>query len=399
MHDTPHRVFTRHPVDWILTSDPAALGLALTVLSAATLLSFLLAVFWLARLPRRAIAPRCAKCRYLLAEPTPARCSECGADLAVANAVRRTARGVRWRAALIALACTGAGLGLQWWIGAGFMPYGRRAWFAVDRWQRSRTDAFADLIAAEVLVARAIEEVSPPGGAVINPRYLAPRNLDSPTRLAALRDAVLDPSTRAKAFAAAREIQSRYIMRGDLVAEQLPETAYQAVRRMLVDAVVLDPTLVGAVPGAGGGLEMPPFAPSGGNEAYRYDHFGFLDDNADLDKQFYFDIPYPNAIIGSVSEIVRVEGEMTHADGRRASRTIRFVAPDPELGMLRPSRIWFVPAPTPDPAKWTVRVEGEIRHRFVSETLRDDEGKPLERVMTQRFRVDIDRVKVERSLP
>ncbi|MFN9077764.1 MAG: hypothetical protein ACK5WX_10115 [bacterium] len=51
-----------------------------------------------------------------------------------------------------------------------------------------------------------------------------------------------------------------------------------------------------------------------------------------------------------------------------------------------------MPAPTPDPAKWTVRVEGEIRHRFVSEILRDDEGKPLERVMTQRFRVDIDRV-------
>lgn len=392
-------MFTRHPIDWILTSDPAALGLALTVVSAATLLSFLLAVYWLARLPRRTIAPRCAKCRYLLAEPIPERCSECGADLAVANAVRRTARGVRWRPALIALACTGAGLGFQWWIGAGFLPYGVKAAHAVDRWQRSRTDAFADLIAAEVFVARAIEEASPPGGTVINPRYLAPRNLDSPTRLAALRDAVLDPTTRAKAFAAARQMQARYIVRGDLIAQHLPETAYQAVRRMLVDAVVLDPTLVGAMPSADGGLEMPPFAPSGGNEAYRYDGPGILEVDAGLEKEFYFDIPYPNAIIGSVSEIVRVEGEITHADGRRTSRTIRFVAPDPESGMLRPARIWFVPAPTPDPAKWTVRVEGAIRHRFVSEILRGEAGKPLERIVTQRFRVDIDRIKVQPRIP
>lgn len=400
MHDTPRRVFTRHPVDWILTSDPAALGLALSAVTVSTVVCLLLALFWLLRLPRRAIAPRCARCRYQLADPVSAQCSECGADLADTKGIQRHVRGVRWRPALLALACAGLGLGAQWWLGAGWMPLGASASAAVESWQRSRADPSLDLVAPEVFVVRAIEEASlQPAAVCVHPRYLLPSNFASSTRIAALRDAVLDPATRVRAFAAARAIQNRSDATGDLIMELMPEAEHALVRRMLVDAVLLDPTLLGATPGADGALELPPFAPSASVEAYRYDYSHGFNDSGDLNKQFYLDVPFTNAIIGATSEIARIQGMMTHADGRRASRTIRFEPPSSMFGVLRPPRIWFVPAPTPDPAKWTVHVEGEIRHRFVSETLRDEAGEPLERVMTQRFRVDIDRVEVRPSFP
>jgi hypothetical protein len=392
-------LLTKHPIDWILTGDPGSLGIALTALSAATLLCALLAAFWLARRPRRAIAPCCARCGYLLADPILGRCTECGADLAAAHAVRRHARGVRWRPALVALGCLAACLAAQWRIGAGWMLYGTKADLAMDRWQRARTDPALDRIAPEVFVTRAMEEARSPGGLIINPRFLYAKNFVSQARLTALRNAILDPGTRMEAFAAARAIQDRSNATGDLIMELMPEAEHALVRRMLVDAVLLDPTLLGATPGADGALELPPFAPSASVEAYRYDYSHGFNDSEDLNKQFYLDVPFTNAIIGATSEIARIQGMMTHADGRRASRTIRFEPPSSMFGVLRPSRIWFVPAPTPDPAKWSVRVEGEIRHRFVSETLRDEAGEPLERVMTQRFRVDIDRVEVRPSFP
>ena len=393
-------MFTRHPIDWILTSDPTALGLALTALSVATALCVLLALFWLVRLPRRAVAPRCAKCRYMLAEPVPARCSECGSELADANAVRRHGRGVRWRPALVALGLAGIGFGVQWWIGAGWMPYGVNAARAVDAWQRRRTDPALHLIAPEVFVARAIEEVALLGSVRFNPVYLASRNFLSQPRLAALRDAVLDPATRVMAFAAAREMQDRFVVRGDLVSAKMPNAEHAQIRRMLVDAVIVDPTLIGAVAGADGVLEIPAFEPDSPLGAYRYQAFSFAPEQAvDLNNDFFLDIPYSNEIIGCRSEIAQVRGVMTHADGRRASRTIRFVATAPDAGMVRSARIWFVPAPTPDPAKWTVSVEGEIRHRFVSEIMRDGTGQPLERVLPQRFKVDIDRVEIRPSAP
>ena len=400
MHDTPRCVFTRHPVDWILTSDPAALGLALSAVTVSTVVCLLLALFWLLRLPRRAIAPRCARCRYLLADPVPAQCSECGADLADTKGIQRHVRGVRWRPALLALACAGLGLGAQWWLGAGWMPLGASASAAVESWQRSRADPSLDLVAPEVFVARAIEEASlQPAAVCVHPRYLLPSNFASSTRIAALRDAVLDPATRVRAFAAARSIQNQSTGSGDLWWPAMPEAEHVAIRRMLVDAVLLDPTLLGATVGTDGALELPPFSPSAPAEAYRYQSFASLDQEVDLNGQFYLDVPYDHAIIGSQPAIARIEGTIMHADGRRASRTIRFEPPSSMFGVLRPSRIWFVPAPTPDPAKWTVHVEGEIRHRFVSETLRDEAGKPLERVMNQRFRADIDRVEIRPSAP
>jgi hypothetical protein len=392
-------LLTKHPIDWILTGDPRSLGIALTALSAATLLCALLVVFWLARRPRRTIAPCCARCGYLLAGQVVARCTECGTDLASAHAVRRHARGARWRPALVALGCLAACLAAQWRIDAGWMLYGTKADLAMDRWQRARTNSALDRIAPEVFVARAMEEVTIPGVLITNPRFLDAKNFVSKARLAALRNAILDPGTRVKAFAAAREIQNRSIATGDLIMEVMPEEEHALVRRMLVDAVLLDPTLLGATPGADGTLELPAFAPSASAEAYRYDYSHGLNDSGDLNKQFYLDVPFTNAIIGATSEIVRIQGMMTHADGRRASRTIRFEPPSSAFGVLRHSRIWFVPAPTPDPAKWTVHVEGEIRHRFVSETLRDEAGKPLARVMTQRFRVDIDRAEVRPTFP
>jgi len=300
---------------------------------------------------------------------------------------------------LVALGFAGVGLCLQWWIGAGWMLYGSKATDAAGAWQRARFDPALDLIAPEVFVTRALEEVRTPGIPIVNPRFVYARNFSSQTRLAALRHAILDPSTRVKAFAAAREIQNRSYAAGDLIMELMPEAEHALVRRMLVDAVLLDPTLLGATPGADGTLELPAFAPSASVEAYRYDYSHGFNDSGDLNKQFYLDVPFTNAIIGATSEIARIQGMMTHADGRRASRTIRFEPPSSMFGMLRPSRIWFVPAPTPDPAKWTVHVEGEIRHRFVSETLLDDAGKPLERVMSQRFRADIDRVEVRATFP
>jgi hypothetical protein len=279
------------------------------------------------------------------------------------------------------------------------MLYGTKANLAMDRWQRARTDPALDLIAPEVFVMRAMEEARAPGGLIVNPRFLYAKNFVSQARLAALRNAILDPGTRVKAFATAREIQDRSLATGDLIMELMPEAEHALVRRMLVDAVLLDPTLLGATLGADGALELPPFAPSASVEAYRYDYSRGLNDSGDLNKQFYLDVPFTNAIIGATSEIARIQGTMTHADGRRASRTIRFEPPSSMFGVLRPPRIWFVPAPTPDPAKWTVHVEGEIRHRFVSETLRDEAGKPLERVMNQRFRADIDRVEIRPSAP
>jgi hypothetical protein len=222
---------------------------------------------------------------------------------------------------------------------------------------------------------------------------------DRKDRLDALHEAILDPARRQSAFRVARGISQPSQRKGCLLFLLMSDEGHRHVARILADAVVLDPTLIGAKANDSGKFEIAPFNPKDPQAAYQYDRGYRLDLSANLKEACYVDVPAQAAIPGAEQRAVRLNGTILHADGRRTKRTIRFEPHAWTFDGGGTNTVWFVPEPTPDPKKWTIEVDGEIAFRFVSDSLRDEKGEPRSCSVFQKLHFSSQQVVSRLTLP
>lgn len=319
-------IILSHPIDSLLVGNPIVLSNLVTASTIATVVALGLAMFWLIRRPKRAIAPECARCGYPQPGSPGAACSECGADLTRARGIRtHRGRGISWTRGIAALLVAALLVGAQASLGLGWLPFGKRARTAVGAMQVAILEPDSTVLSPEFFVARAMDEVSVPGfwwGP--RARFAQPGRFSSRTRLLALREALEDPQRRGQAFMVLRGIQASSTVCGCIVDPLIGPAEHALIRDLTVDAVVADPTLLGARPIGDGAFELDPVVDTAPRAADHWPSMGraFASDSEAADPtagDCYIDLPSTTTLLGVESSSPGMKVTLVHPNGARTN--------------------------------------------------------------------------------
>jgi len=345
------------------------------------------------KLPKRRT---CAKCGYDLGGVVRTVCTECGADLQRAGAVKDTRRAVAWLPSLagVVLALVG------WWassfVGAWGFSFGRgaearivltRGWWVIEGCEKDAKPArisperFVRTMLANAASEPRFEEwVYPDAFPVAENAYWA-----STPRLEALRAAVEDASTRATALVVAISVLDSVRSYGVQGVSRLSPEQIALAKDCVVDAIVLEPALA--------------FDARIKGRLFDFDRLG--DDTKPVaatqaglalavDPTKPCGVQMASERAAEVATMDFSQVSCTLVRGEREPRPLALVA--------NGTRAEFTLGGAVDLLSLEVEIRGSLGLVFTSRRLKDASGAPRSTVVLQPAAVVVDRVELETPL-